>query len=448
MADSPEEPLYDYNPPTHVKPGQTHAQGLLFRTNARQFMTDAQRWPRGYTPERQREVEAVLPPMVDERPVSRQRRWNSRKDRMQSRGQEIPRLENYREEDSELSTRTKATMSLGLARLKDYFKRSTVPPEQMVGLSKVSVFDSYYGPEGTHALYQKAPKAIVSFTDRDKPLGGEALGHVLMHELGHHVSQFHNPDDYDPSTPEGRGKEEAVAENFADTHAVEDPRTPQKDIPLSGYEESAYDSPLPGSFRDIADQDPRFGPGFTEGYRQHRTPVTWEEVDRNLPRRGAWLPLHLFGTLGESQQTEQGSEHGHDDSWDEKWWDEDAEASEQAHQPEPEQLSLFDVAGPESRSPYRTLKDHFNISDQTAPFRTTLTSKDGSMQPLGHSGPGFDPIDPTTGDHKTTDRHGRQIELNTGLGLTERDRQESREEDDRLIKLQMDQGTYYRKTLG
>lgn len=136
--------------PSKGKPG---GQGSLFSVGDKDaLLNPAQRWPRGYTPERQREVGEALdgPGMVHGRPnVSV----------VDTRGSSV----------SNHSFR---------AWVRGTLARSTVPVEHLRNLDRV---DTSPNPD-TYGTYWQANRRLAVNPD----LPGDKSGVTLLHELGHH----------------------------------------------------------------------------------------------------------------------------------------------------------------------------------------------------------------------------------------------------------------------
>lgn len=159
MADA-----YDLRSNIKNKPG---SQGTLFQVKDKGLLNPQQRWPRGYTPERQREVSQALDLHTSVFPTTKVY---------------PPRP----------ATEVRA-------RLQDAISRSTVPPEHLAGLMRV-----HDQPEQGHeATYWPGRRELAvnmfgKHENRPFMAGEEAPGHTepdngaknLIHEIGHHVDHM------------------------------------------------------------------------------------------------------------------------------------------------------------------------------------------------------------------------------------------------------------------
>lgn len=125
-----------------AKPG---SQGTLFQPASKSLLNPQQRWPRGYTPERQNEIREAL----KDTPVE---------------GRYAPDAAHQR------------------ARVVDTVARSTVPAHNLRGLSRIDANVK----EGTLGTYWPGTQRLaVNMLNRDQWKDDDS-GQTLIHELGHH----------------------------------------------------------------------------------------------------------------------------------------------------------------------------------------------------------------------------------------------------------------------
>jgi hypothetical protein len=154
---------YDMRSNLKNKPG---AQGTLFQVKDKGLLNPQQRWPKGYTPERQREVSDALSQQTSVYPTMRVY---------------PPRPESHVR-----------------ARLTDAIARSTVPTEHLAGLRTVHD-QPEHGHEATYWPGRQT-MAVNLFGKHenqgimgDEPYGSaepDAGAKNLLHELGHHVDHM------------------------------------------------------------------------------------------------------------------------------------------------------------------------------------------------------------------------------------------------------------------
>lgn len=248
---------YDLRPNIKGKPG---SQGTLFQVKDKGLLNPAQRWPRGYTPERQDEVRGAFTDAY------------GRQTAMHGRG-----------DASDQSQR---------ARVVDTVARSTIPAGHVFGVEKI---DSY-PQKGTVGTYwpRKAHVAV----DMHARNENDESGKTLIHELGHHhaasdrehnlsVGQFadrvaekdEHTAPFRTSSGElnttGRimarqavdyGVHEGAADNYMVEHYRTRGRNPQP-VDKGAYEvhqsEETLEKHYPG-YRDIRPK-PNLGPQFSQG---------------------------------------------------------------------------------------------------------------------------------------------------------------------------------------
>ena len=234
---------YDLRSNIKGKPG---SQGTLFQVQDKSLLNPAQRWPKGYTPERQAEISGAL-----------------RNAEIQSTTRTYPP-----QSDSHVR-----------ARLVDTIARSTVPAEDLHGLSRIHDqpapgHDASYWPAirtmGVHMF--KPVSGDVDFADLPKKVEPNTEGEKnLIHELGHHHDQVNrvtvglvNNDKDLLYTPGARDDAaEAVADNYYVEHARGRGRAGER--PTQGrYEESGGAQYMP-AYRKIRPAPQHMGPQFQQG---------------------------------------------------------------------------------------------------------------------------------------------------------------------------------------
>lgn len=206
------------------------------------YMSPEARYPRGYTPERMRAVQRALPALDVVEPPE---------ESLEHKG----------------GTR-KAFTALHIRGVHETIARSTVPLEHLNGIGYVVSNDNaldmgngnmaggvrrhLYTPGRSEIAIQPMHTTVGSsrvgrrdrgMSDRDLARHA-AIGHTLIHEIGHHVSQPETRPDrsfvhgsmgwsYDPV-------EEATADDYAEKHWRHDPRLKTTWRPSSGYEDDNH----------------------------------------------------------------------------------------------------------------------------------------------------------------------------------------------------------------
>ncbi len=178
MADE----AYDLRSNIKGKPG---SQGTLFQVKDKGLLNPAQRWPRGYTPERQAEVRGALSDV----PVT------------SSRIRNVEGLGGV--------TRSREAR----ARVEDTVARSTIPTEHLSGLTRV-----HDRPQQGHAATYWPGTHEVGI---DMLSGKDKVDRSLVHELGHH---------YDTTDP---NQNMAVRKQVQDAGAAMATKEWEKRPPLS-----------------------------------------------------------------------------------------------------------------------------------------------------------------------------------------------------------------------
>lgn len=235
---------YDLRSNIKGKPG---SQGTLFQVKDKGLLNPEQRWPKGYTPERSREVDQAVAHVPITYP-----------DHMEDSHEpgEYHEMSRYRPQ------------------LLDVVKRSTVPTADLAGLREIHG----QAGEGHDATYWPGKRTIgIDMT------AGRGQDKALIHELGHHKdlqvdplpgiehinrlalehASKNKPDWQVAPTTSGVIQEankvrQGVGEAMADNYAVEHYRSPgkianQKKTPRGAYEDN-FD-------RDELD---RHYPGYTD----------------------------------------------------------------------------------------------------------------------------------------------------------------------------------------
>jgi hypothetical protein len=191
---------YDMRSNIKGKPG---SQGTLFQVKDKGLLNPQQRWPRGYTPERQAEVSAALEPT-----------------KVHPSGRVYPprRADEVR------------------ARITDAISRSTVPTEHLAGLREVhdqpqQGHEATYWPGRKHLAVNMFAKHENRGVLGDEPHGStepDAGAKNLIHELGHHrdaatreTMEHVRSNKAILYAKNGRGRDdaaEAVADNYYTEH--------------------------------------------------------------------------------------------------------------------------------------------------------------------------------------------------------------------------------------
>jgi len=207
------------------------SQGTLFQGGKEQ-MTDA-RWPRGYTPERLHEVMGPI--------THGGQRWLAQGERGKERQTGPDRRD-----------------------LIDNVARSTIPAHHLQGLQFYP--GVHLTEEGTIGNYRRKGTRVGAATATGNQLHlakGFADSPDAIHEIGHHVS-FERADHPGYDTPASRGKEEAYADEYAQTHY----RPPRGDQYYGGV--GTYADGMPGGGRTAE---------FYDAYHAHRgTPRVGTEL--------------------------------------------------------------------------------------------------------------------------------------------------------------------------
>lgn len=230
-------------------------QGMLARPA--HWMTAQERYPRGYTPQRQREVSEAL-------------------NGVQFRASNADLFVGYtaarREEDF----------------VRQAITRSTIPVAQLRGLQKVvptsgAVADTslaHYKFGNSYSDGRIEPMAHLHIKDpidskseyvvpnTDTPQSPNDVSRSIIHELGHHVQNLPYLDRGRPYRPRtsftSRVRDEADAENFADQHHVDDPRFPPSEEIHGGYDRTLI--------AHVSGSEPldSYGKKWAREYRKHR----------------------------------------------------------------------------------------------------------------------------------------------------------------------------------
>lgn len=188
-------------PKVNQKPG---SQGTLF-SGGETRAGAGQPWPRGYSPERRRQVVHALR-MTDAAQTIL---------RTPNRGKPTPKTVGApeRRRDTNLGVETIA--------------RSTVPVEHLKGV------EAEFGTEKAGRDRSGTYYRNISGFDVTR---GHAQGPTAIHEIGHHVSdKIDRTDHAEYDTPERRGTEEAYAENYAETHYRDHRGRPLADFHTTPY---------------------------------------------------------------------------------------------------------------------------------------------------------------------------------------------------------------------
>lgn len=151
---------YDLRSNIKGKPG---SQGTLFQVRDKGLLNPAQRWPRGYTPERQQEVRGALENTVIVGGPGHMIREESTTPSGQERWSRHPETEQ---------------------RVVSAIARSTMPAEHVQGLFRIHANPA----EGHHATYWSRDQSIGMGWNQSHPSDRpDEHDRSLLHELGHHV---------------------------------------------------------------------------------------------------------------------------------------------------------------------------------------------------------------------------------------------------------------------
>lgn len=188
--------MSDWNLQTNIK-NKPNAQGTLF-SGGKSQMNPAKRYPRGYTPDRQKAVLSAL------------RGWG---------------VADYVTSESDLP---EDDMGLGphALRVTEQIKQSSIPPEHLHHLS-IKVADRFEDGPIEHHLDDEVAghyKATPYKSGGERIVHGEAVvahdtsPYTVLHEIGHHVSATANNRHASYDSPHQRGREEGFADAYADKH--------------------------------------------------------------------------------------------------------------------------------------------------------------------------------------------------------------------------------------
>lgn len=220
---------YDLRSNIKGKPG---SQGTLFQVKNKNLLNPEQRWPRGYTPERQDEVRQGLKGTTVvgySQPV----RTSHAEAEATGRYVRYPGTE---------------------AKVTDAIARSTMPTEHLGGLKRIHEKPA----PGHYATYWPMKQEMGVRID-DSP----SADHSLLHELGHHADHQHTHASERILEPEALGQakdpskissgvHEAVADNYYQQHFR--PRGRKTSAPKQGLYENEFSR---------EDLDKRF-PGYSD----------------------------------------------------------------------------------------------------------------------------------------------------------------------------------------
>lgn len=237
----------DWNMQTNLK-NKPNAQGTLFSGGKAQ-MDPAKRYPRGYTPERMREVTSTV---------------------------QFPDDHYSHEVGRDYYNRANAMQNVA---------RSTVPASHLEGLT-LKVLPSKGALIGGGAGVYEDDKRTAKVLQHSS---GTA---TVIHEIGHHVSSKSNADSYGAGTPRERGHEEGFADRYADEHFRLDPSSKKKLLPDSRRGLTNYE---PTGLQTRDRNGRQRGGDFTKGYNAARPMHTRvpNETDLGNARAVAGMNAHL-----------------------------------------------------------------------------------------------------------------------------------------------------------
>lgn len=268
----------DKGPQFHT---EKSGQMALFRQDA-SMLSDKARYPRGYTPERMREVNDALSDtklgIVEVDPFNRR---------------SFTAMSNLLDQNRDANPREEA------AKIKETLARSTVPAEDLRGLRGIHTNNAVI-PEHISGRYETkkndgrgsifirstmtAPKEV-DYDDYDSSGYLEPVrqdtgfinddGQTLIHELGHHVDNKKGnlkkialaTNNYKDFNLGHKGAGEGRADAYADQHFVNDRRFPKATD--NRVEEGGYTGER---FRNLKD--------FWDSYSKHRGIATKEQVNQ------------------------------------------------------------------------------------------------------------------------------------------------------------------------
>lgn len=243
---------------TNIGP-KPSSQGSLFRVADKSMYSAEKRYPRGYTPERQREVQQALPETI-------------------MGGTVVKRTS----PEDQAATGRFARYPEAEARVRDTIARSSIPAEHLKGLDRIHGNVN----EGTAGTYWPARRELAIDLKSGSKDTQEAH---LIHELGHHHSEMTGEGRLQSSTlallnggaPShaeaahrlSKGVEEAYADDYAEEHYRPHPAARKQGVSGPKQVGGTYDSRFPPSilneryagYTQARPNNKNLGPQWSEG---------------------------------------------------------------------------------------------------------------------------------------------------------------------------------------
>jgi hypothetical protein len=194
----------DWNLQTNIK-ARPGSQGTLF-SGGKSQMNPQRRWPRGYTPERQREIVRSMGYGIvdhtDPAPID------------DGRGEIVP---SHAERDVRDAILTSSVPASDVKNLRIHI----VGKEGRKYAAEVEADPNVRLSEGTRGLYNNHGRR------GEIDVHHEAGAFTVLHEVGHHASMLANTQHSNYDTVRQRGEEEGFADSYAEKHLSPTLRTPR-----------------------------------------------------------------------------------------------------------------------------------------------------------------------------------------------------------------------------
>lgn len=252
------------------------SQGTLFRASHPNLLNPRQRWPRGYTPQRQQEVREALPEAVATLSTDDPHK-----------GAPLVRTSLQEQEEEGRYARYPKTQ----AAIVDVLARSTMPVHEIAGIRRI----------GNNPPTNAAGSYRPSIGDLDIDFQRPTWPATLLHEMGHHADNVNATTDQHLEThypdsavrrASNKGVAEAIADNYMDQHYVPHPRERKQgiqsaaDVPGAGYDRRFTEHVLSRDYHGYHDVRPVSHEGRNLGPQFQQLTINDEKL--RLASEGKW----------------------------------------------------------------------------------------------------------------------------------------------------------------